>query len=321
MAALAVLTSRAHVQPCVRPIVLASLARRRTFTSAVTNEEAAESSTSTGVWKPGSRRTGLIALKRGMTSLWDDNGVRIPVTVLQVDSCQVTATVSIRKKAAPDWYHAVQIACSDRPAKTTTKPMQGHFQRAGVPNKHMVREFEVTQDALLPIGTTLSAAHFVPGQFVDCTGTSIGKGFQGVMKKWGFAGLRASHGVSVSHRSGGSTGQHQDPGRVFPGKKMAGRMGGDRITTQNLFVVRIDTNLDLIYVKGCIPGNDGGYVMVRDAVKKMYQHSSAKAAKGLEKVLPVAGLPFPAGTAELAKTLPPILNAPTLSRDPFLAKD
>ncbi|EJU05337.1 ribosomal protein L3 [Dacryopinax primogenitus] len=255
-----------------------------------------------------------------MMSLWDDHGVRIPVTVLQVDHCQVTATISKRKKASLEWYHAVQVASSDRTAKTTKKAMQGHFAKAGVTNKHVVREFEVTEDALLEPGTTLSSAHFVPGQFVDCTGTSIGKGFQGTMKKWGFGGLRASHGVSISHRSQGSTGQHQDPGRVFPGKKMAGRMGGDRITTQNMFVVRIDTTLDLIYVKGCVPGHDGGYVLVRDAVKKMHCEAMVNAARGLQ-VLPVAGLPFPAGTAELAKSLPPILNSPTLSRDPFLARD
>jgi len=301
--------------------VLANIACRRTFATAAVNAEPPQPSTSTSEWKPGSRRTGLIAVKRGMTSLWDENGVRIPVTVLQVDHCQVTTTVSKRKKASQQWYHAVQVASSDRPARTTTKPMQGHFEKAGVPNKFVVREFEVTQDALLEPGTTLSAAHFVPGQWVDCTGTSIGKGFQGVMKKWGFRGLRASHGVSVSHRSAGSTGQHQDPGRVFPGKKMAGRMGGDTITTLNLFVVRIDTTLDLIYVKGCVPGNDGGHVLIRDAIKKIYQDSMAKAAKGVENVLPVATLPFPAGTAELAKTLPPIVNAPTLGRDPFLARD
>ncbi|KZT56419.1 mitochondrial 50S ribosomal protein L3 [Calocera cornea HHB12733] len=256
-----------------------------------------------------------------MTSLWDDNGVRLPVTVLQVDNCQVTTTVSKRKKASTEWYHAVQVACSDKPDKNTTQAMMGHFAKAGVPNKRIVHEFEVTKDALVEPGTTLSAAHFVPGQFVDCTGTSIGKGFQGGMKRHGFSGLRASHGVSISHRSSGSTGQHQDPGRVFPGKKMPGRMGGEHITTQNLFIVRIDTSLDLIYIKGCVPGNDGGYVFVRDAVRKMHHHPMVRALKGIEPVLPVAKLPFPAGTAELAKTLPPILNAPTVDRDPFLARD
>ncbi|KZO97876.1 mitochondrial 50S ribosomal protein L3 [Calocera viscosa TUFC12733] len=322
MAALAVLNSTSRVQPCTRHLVLAALAQQRTFATVTdTSTDTPGPSTSTKEWQPGSRRTGLIAIKRGMTSLWDDNGVRIPVTVLQVDNCQVTATVSIRKKAQREWYHGVQVACSDKAERKTTKAMQGHFAKAGVPNKRMVHEFEVTKDALLEPGTTLSVAHFVPGQFVDCTGTSIGKGFQGTMKKWGFGGLRASHGVSVSHRSAGSTGQHQDPGRVFPGKKMAGRMGGDTITTQNLYIVRIDTALELIYVKGCVSGHDGGYVFLRDAVRKMHQDSMVKAAKGVEPVLPVATLPFPAGTAELAKTLPPIVNAPTLERDPFLAKE
>jgi len=256
-----------------------------------------------------------------MTSLWDDNGVRIPVTVLQLDNCQVTAVISKRKKARRDWYHAVQVACSDRPDKTTTKSMQGHFAKAGVPSKYYVREFPVTANALLDVGTTLSAAHFVPGQFVDVCANSIGKGFQGPMKKWGFSGLRASHGVSVSHRSHGSIGQHQDPGRVFPGKKMAGRMGNERRTLQNLFVVRIDTTLDLIYVKGNVPGPDDTYVLVQDAIKKMVQDSTAKAHKGLEKVLPVDGLPFPAGTAELAKTLPPIITAAPSQRNPFLVRE
>jgi len=256
-----------------------------------------------------------------MTSLWDDNGVKIPVTVLQLDNCQVTAQVSKRKRRTPEWYHAVQVACSDRPNKTTTKSMQGHFGKAGVPSKYFVREFQVTQDALLDVGTTLSVTHFVPGQFVDVTANSIGKGFQGPMKRWNFRGLRASHGVSVSHRSHGSIGQHQDPGRVFPGKKMAGRMGNERCTLQNLFIMRIDTTLNLIYVKGNVPGPDDAYVLVQDAVKKMLQDSNAKAKKGVEKVLPVESLPFPAGTVELEKTLPPIISAPTVERSPFLARE
>jgi len=205
--------------------------------------------------------------------------------------------------------------------KTTTKQMLGHFKKAGVPPKRIVKEFPVTPDAHVPIGTTLSAIHFVPGQFVDVIANSIGKGFQGGMKRWGFHGLAASHGVSVSHRSLGSTGQHQDPGRVFPGKKMSGRMGNKRRTAQNISVVRVDRELDLVFVKGAIPGVDDAHVLVRDAKKKMNCLSAHNQAKGLyEKVLPkgVDDLPFPAGTAELAKTLPPVIESPSYRRSPFI---
>jgi len=248
-----------------------------------------------------------------MTSMYDDNGVRVPVTVLQLEDCQVTANI---KTVRPDQteYHAVQVAASDRPHKTTTAQMRGHFRKAKVHPKRIVKEFPVTPDAHVPIGTTLSAIHFVPGQHVDVIAKSIGKGFQGGMKRWNFKGLRASHGVSVSHRSIGSTGGHQDPGRIWPGKKMAGRMGGETTTAQNLRVVRVDTSLDLIFVKGCVPGIDDAHVLVRDAKKKLQSLAKANQAKGLyEKVLPkgVADLPFPAGTAELAKTLPTIIEAPS----------
>ncbi|KAH9483922.1 50S ribosomal protein L3 [Psilocybe cubensis] len=271
-------------------------------------------------WTPNSIRTGLIARKRGMTALWNDQGVRVPVTVLQLENCQVTANIrTVRKDHTV--YHAVQVAASDRPAKNTSLQMLGHFRKAKVPPKQIVKEFPVTPDALVPVGTTLSAIHFVPGQFVDVVANSIGKGFQGGMKRWGFHGLAASHGVSISHRSSGSTGQHQDPGRVFPGKKMAGRMGNKRITTQNLPVVRIDTSLNLIFVKGTVPGVDDAQVLIRDAKKKMVALSSHNQAKGLyEKVLPkgVDDLPFPAGTVELAKTMPSIVESPSYRRSPFL---
>ncbi|TEB36403.1 ribosomal protein L3 [Coprinellus micaceus] len=270
-------------------------------------------------WTPKSTRTGLIAVKRGMTSMWNDQGVKFPVTILQVADCQVTKNIKVPK---PDHtvYHAVQVAAVNKPAKAVTRQMLGHFKKANISPKRYVKEFPVTSDAHLPVGTTLSAIHFVPGQYVDCVATSIGKGFQGTMKKWGFGGLAASHGVSVSHRSAGSTGQHQDPGRVFPGKKMAGHMGGNQVTVQNLAVVRVDTSLNLIYVRGAVPGVDDAPVYVRDA-KKIMAQGKAYAAKGrTDKILPkgVDDLPFPAGTEELAKTLPSIIEAPAYRRSPFV---
>jgi large subunit ribosomal protein L3 len=203
--------------------------------------------------------------------------------------------------------------------------MLGHFRRAGVSAKYIVREFSVTPDAHVPIGTTLSAIHFVPGQFVDVIANSIGKGFQGVMKRWNFKGLRASHGVSKAHRSAGATGAHQDPGRIWPGKKMAGRMGNKRITTQNLTVVRVDSQLDLIFVRGHVPGVDDAQVLVKDAKKKMISLGKAAFEQGfLDKVLPkgITTLPFPAGTAEMAKTLPPIIEAlSSRGTSPFIPRE
>ncbi|KAF9265475.1 translation protein [Marasmius fiardii PR-910] len=274
-------------------------------------------------WHPKSIRTGVIARKRGMISLWNDQGVRIPVTVLQLENCQVTANiVTVRKDQSE--YHAVQVAASDKPAKATTCQMQGHFRKAQVPPKRIVREFPVTSDAHVPVGTTLSAIHFVPGQFVDVVAKSIGKGFAGGMKRWGFKGLRASHGVSVSHRKIGATGAHQDPGRVWPGKKMPGRLGGERITTQNLAVIRVDSNLNLVYLKGAVPGFDDAHVLVKDAKKKLIALGQHNQAKGLyEKVLPkgVDDLPFPAGTSEMAKALPSIIEAPSYRKSPFVAQE
>ncbi|KAG6814490.1 hypothetical protein H0H92_000015 [Tricholoma furcatifolium] len=269
-------------------------------------------------WAPNSIRTGLIARKRGMAVIWNDQGVRVPVTVLQLENCQVTANIrTVRRDHSV--YHAVQVAASDRPAKTATRQMLGHFKKANVPPKRIVREFPVTPDALVPVGTTLSAVHFVPGQYVDVVANSIGKGFQGGMKRWGFHGLAASHGVSISHRSSGSAGNCQDPGRIWPGKKMAGHMGNKRVTAQNLAVVRVDSALDLIFVRGNVPGVDDAQVLIRDA-KKLTAVGAHNQAKGLyEKVLPkgVDDLPFPAGTAELAKTLPTVIEAPAYRRSPF----
>jgi len=271
-------------------------------------------------WTPNSIRTGIIARKRGMTTFWDEHGAFYPVTILQLENCQVTANIkTVRKDESV--YHAVQLAASDRPWKTTTRQMRGHFAKAGVPAKFVVKEFPVTEDAHIPVGTTLSAAHFVPGQYVDVVANSIGKGFAGVMKRWNFHGQHESHGTSRSHRSAGATGQHQDPGRVWPGTKMAGRLGGERITQQNIYVARIDNKLNLIYVRGCIPGVDNAHVLVCDAKKRLRQLAKQNNDQGLtDKILPkgVLDLPFPAGTKELAAKLPPVVAAPSNRRSPFL---
>jgi large subunit ribosomal protein L3 len=209
-------------------------------------------------------RTGLIAEKVGMTRVFDDNGSHVPVTVLKVDGCQVVA----QRTAERDGYTAVQLGVGKARVKNVSKPMRGHFAKAKVEPKRKLVEFRVSPDALIEIGAELTAGHFLPGQFVDVTGKSIGKGFAGVMKRHNFSGLRASHGVSVSHRSHGSTGQRQDPGRTFKGKKMAGHLGDVRVTTLNLKIVSVDADRGLILVRGAVPGADGGFVLVRDAKKR-----------------------------------------------------
>ncbi|MFZ5792191.1 MAG: 50S ribosomal protein L3 [Pseudomonadota bacterium] len=209
-------------------------------------------------------RSGLIAQKLGMTRVFNDKGAHVPVTVLKVDGCQVVAV----KTAERDGYTAVQLGIGRPKVKNLTKAERGHFAKAQVEPKRRLAEFRVEPKALLEVGAELSAAHFLPGQFVDVTGTSIGKGFAGAMKRWNFGGLRASHGVSISHRSHGSTGNRQDPGRTFPGKKMAGHLGDRRVTIQNLKVVSTDVEQGLIYVEGAVPGAEGSWVTVRDAVKR-----------------------------------------------------
>lgn len=208
-------------------------------------------------------RTGVIAKKVGMTRLFKDDGRHVPVTVLSLEGCQVVA----QRTADRDGYVALQLGAGTAKVKNVAKPQRGHFGKAEVEPKAQVVEFRVSEDALVDVGAELSADHFVAGQYVDITGSTQGKGFAGAMKRWGFGGLRATHGVSVSHRSHGSTGNRQDPGKVFKNKKMAGHMGARNRTQQNLEVVGTDAARGLIFVKGSVPGHKGGWLEVRDAVK------------------------------------------------------
>ena len=209
-------------------------------------------------------RSGLIAQKLGMTRVFTEDGRHVPVTVLRVDACRVVAA----RTAEKDGYTAVQLGVGTAKVKNVGKAMRGHFAAAKVEPKAKLAEFTVSADCLLPVGAEISVDHFVAGQFVDVTGTTVGKGFAGAMKRHNFRGLEDSHGVSVSHRSHGSTGQCQDPGRVFKGKRMAGHMGDVRATQQSLQVVSTDGGRGLILVRGSVPGSQGGWVLVRDAAKK-----------------------------------------------------
>ncbi|MBE1236296.1 50S ribosomal protein L3 [Phaeovibrio sulfidiphilus] len=229
-------------------------------------------------------RSGLIAQKVGMTRLFKEDGAHVPVTVLKVDSCQVVAVRTSEK----DGYTAVQLGAGAAKVKRTSKAMRGHFAKAKVEPKRKVVEFRVSEECLLEPGAELSAEHFLVGQKVDVSGISKGRGFQGVMKRHNFRGLEATHGVSISHRSHGSTGQCQDPGRVFKGKKMAGHMGDVRVTQQSLTVVATDADRGLIMVKGSVPGAEGCWLEVRDAVK----------------VKKPEGLPMPAGLKAVAGAAP-----------------
>jgi large subunit ribosomal protein L3 len=223
-------------------------------------------------------RTGVIARKIGMTRLFSEEGNHVPVTVLKLDQCQVVAVRTEEK----DGYTAVQLGVGKAKVKNVGKPLRGHFAKAKVEPKRKLAEFRVPKDKLLEVGAEVAADHFVAGQFVDVAGSTTGKGFQGVMKRWNFAGLEASHGVSVAHRSHGSTGQRQDPGRTFKGKKMAGHMGTARITTQNLKVVATDADKGLIMVRGSVPGQAGSFVFVSDAVKRKLPKEAPQPA-GLRK--------------------------------------
>ena len=215
-------------------------------------------------------RSGLVATKVGMTRVFTADGNHVPVTVLKVDGVQV-----IRQRTKDkDGYTAVQLGIGTRKVKRTNKPLRGQYAKAKIEPKRKLVEFRVDEKGLIDVGAELAPSHFVAGQMVDVTGTTIGKGFAGAMKRWNFAGLEASHGVSVSHRSHGSTGQRQDPGKVWKGKKMAGHLGVERVTIQNLEVVSVDDNKGFIFLRGAVPGHAGSYVLVRDAVK----HAAPKGA-------------------------------------------
>lgn len=209
-------------------------------------------------------RTGLLAKKMGMTRVFTETGEHVPVTVLALDGCTVVG----QRTKERDGYVAVQLGTGTVKAKNVAKPQRVAFGNLKVEPKHRVCEFRVNDDALLEVGAELQADHFVPGQFVDVTGVTVGRGFTGAMKRWNFRGLEASHGVSVSHRSHGSTGNRQDPGKTFKNKKMAGHYGVEQVTTQNLQVVATDVARGLVLIRGAVPGHDEGYVQVRDAVKR-----------------------------------------------------
>ena len=228
-------------------------------------------------------RTGVIAKKMGMTRLFQEDGRHVPVTVLALENVQVVA----RKEAARDGYTAVQLGAGTAKVKNVAKPQRGHFGKAEVEPKARVAEFVVAEDALLDVGAEITADHFVAGQYVDIQGSTQGKGFQGGMKRWGFGGMRATHGVSISHRALGSTGQRQDPGRVFKNKKMAGHMGAKNRTQQNLEIVRTDLERGLLFVKGSVPGHKGGWLLVKDSVK----------------IPRPEGAPYPAGIRAIADTI------------------
>lgn len=227
-------------------------------------------------------RTGLIGKKLGMTRVFTDDGTHVPVSVVQVENCQVVS----QKTAERDGYSALQLGVGTAKLKNVSKAMRGHFAKSEVTAKRRLREFRVSEDAMVDVGTEIVPSHFVPGQYVDVVGTSNGKGFAGAMKRHNFSGLRATHGVSVSHRSLGSTGQCQDPGKVFKGKKMAGHMGARRVTVQNLQIVRTDDDQGVILIRGGIPGWKEGWVLISDAVKKAVPDDA----------------PFPAGLRQSAET-------------------
>ena len=238
-------------------------------------------------------RTGLIAKKEGMTRVFDANGNHVPVTVLKVDNCQVVAV----RTEAKDGYTAVQLGAGNAKVSRVSKAMRGVFAQAKVEPKQKLVEFRVSPENTLDVGAELSVEHFVPGQFVDIQGTSKGKGFAGAMKRWNFGGMRATHGVSITHRAHGSTGQRQDPGKVFKGKKMAGHLGDETVTTLNLKVVAVYPEDGLILIEGAVPGNATGFVTVRDAVKKAAPADAPKPAGLKSSAKAQAAAPAPEAPA------------------------
>ncbi|WP_343343521.1 50S ribosomal protein L3 [Sphingomicrobium sp. XHP0239] len=243
-------------------------------------------------------RTGVIAKKMGMTRLFQEDGRHVPVTVLQLEELQVVA----RREAERDGYTSVVLGAGKAKAKNVAKPQREAFGKAEVEPKKRLAEFRVDEDALLDVGANITADHFIAGQLVDIQGVTQGKGFAGAMKRWGFGGLRATHGVSISHRSHGSTGNRQDPGRVFKNKKMAGHMGARNRTQQNLMIVRTDVERGLIFVKGSVPGSKGGWLMVTDAVKVPLPENVPFPAAMRRNADEVASEEAPAGMIETAAT-------------------
>ncbi|WP_126172416.1 50S ribosomal protein L3 [Altericroceibacterium xinjiangense] len=263
-------------------------------------------------------RTGVIVKKVGMTRLFQEDGRHVPVTVLALEDCQVVS----HRTSDRDGYVALQVGSGEAKQKNVNKPQREHFAKAQVPLKMKLAEFRLeSEDGLLPVGATISAEHFVAGQKVDITGHTQGKGFAGVMKRWNFGGLRASHGVSLSHRSHGSTGQRQDPGKVFKNKKMAGHMGDRQRTQQNLEVVRTDAERGLIFVKGSVPGATNGWLLVRDAVKLAAPEGLPFPGAVLERKTAQADHDeAPAGLVEAA-AVEPIDGGPTAAEATAMVKE
>ena len=253
-------------------------------------------------------RTGLIAQKLGMTRVFTDEGNHVAVTVLKIEQCQVVAQRTQEK----DGYTALQLGVGAAKVKNVTKPQRGHFAKAKVEPKAKLVEFRVSDDALVDVGAEITVGHFVPGQLVDVTGTSIGKGYAGGMKRWNFGGLRATHGVSVSHRSLGSTGQRQSPGKTFKNKKMAGQLGNERVTTQNLEVVAADIDRGVLMLKGSVPGSPGGWVLIKDAVKRKAPDGLPfpAALRGDASAAPVAEEPAAEAPAEAPAAETPAETSP-----------